>query len=202
MDTAIAHFRANISYVRELASLHNALREQITSALDLSDILRSEIVMVVSALDYYIHEVVELGMIEEFSNTREHTNAFLKFGISMKGLLESSNGQNGSEWLRNEIRNKIGHQSFQNPNKISDALRLISNVPIWDEIAEKFSMSPQDVKDKLDLIVDRRNKIAHEADIDPTYPSTRWAIDEKMTNEIVNFIENLVTYIHGIVSRP
>ena len=53
-------------------------------------------------------------------------------------------------------------------------------------------MSPQDVRRQLNLIVDRRNKIAHEADSDPTFPGSRWPIDEALVDEAVDFIEQVV----------
>lgn len=63
MKEALDHFARNIANVREHDSLYKILRERITPALDLSDILRAEIVMAVSALDHYVHELVELGIV-------------------------------------------------------------------------------------------------------------------------------------------
>lgn len=57
--------------------------------------------------------------------------------------------------------------------------------------------SAKDIKDRLDLIVDRRNKIAHEADIDPSYPDTRWPIDEQLVSDTVGFIEQKAVFAAG-----
>ena len=62
MQTVINQFRANIVRVRDLGVIYSALKAQTTGAIDLSDILRTELVMAVSALDHYIHEIVRLGM--------------------------------------------------------------------------------------------------------------------------------------------
>ncbi|MDE5122675.1 MAG: hypothetical protein O4965_22525 [Trichodesmium sp. St19_bin1] len=49
-------------------------------------------------------------------------------------------------------------------------------------------------------MVERRNKIAHEADIDPSYNiGERWPIDEDMVNDAVNFIEGVVHSIHQVL---
>ncbi|BAZ80312.1 hypothetical protein NIES73_15630 [Sphaerospermopsis kisseleviana NIES-73] len=46
----------------------------------------------------------------------------------------------------------------------------------------------------------RRNKIAHEADIDPTFGlENRWTIDELMVGDAVDFIEPVVESIHQIL---
>lgn len=84
MKAAIDRFRINIRYVRNLSAIHKALTAQTTSALDLSDILRSELVLSVSALDKYIHDIVRIGMLEEYQSIRPKTKNFLQSSISMK----------------------------------------------------------------------------------------------------------------------
>jgi hypothetical protein len=56
-----------------------------------------------------------------------------------------------------------------------------------------MSLSKDDVKTRLKLIVDRRNKIAHEADIDPGHPGTgtRWPITRADVDSSLDFIEEL-----------
>jgi hypothetical protein len=95
---------------------------------------------------------------------------------------------------------RLGYQSFQQPDKIADAIRLISDKKLWDEVATNLNISARDVKQQLSAIVDRRNKIAHEADIDPTFAiGGRWNIDEIMVNDAVDFIEQLVESIHQVL---
>jgi hypothetical protein len=50
------------------------------------------------------------------------------------------------------------------------------------------------------LIIDRRNKIAHEADNIPHLPSARWPITVTLADEAVNFIEKLAEAIYKIVT--
>ena len=50
----------------------------------------------------------------------------------------------------------------------------------------------KDVKLQLKLIVDRRNKIVHEADVDPTPPRTRYAISAWAVGTSLDFLEDLV----------
>jgi len=59
---------------------------------------------------------------------------------------------------------------------------------------------PKDIKQELSIIVDRRNKIAHEADIDPTLGlGNRWGINEGLVNDAVDFIEQIVESIHLVL---
>ena len=102
--------------------------------------------------------------------------------------------------MEDEIRERLGYQSFQQPDKIADAIRFISDKKLWDEVATKLGKPTKDVKQQLGAIADRRNKIAHEADIDPTFGiGSRWYIDEILANDAVNFIELVVESIHQIL---
>ncbi len=249
MQSALDQFRNSIIRVRDLIALHNAINTQSSSALDLSDILRSALVLTVSALDYYIHEVVTLGMLEIHRGQRLEPNppvnssqsAFSRFQVSLGGarqermialdianwleneiqqnhgstFLQQSytvsallpiisdsvlNRLNNAAWLEDEIRERLGFQSFQQPDKIADAIRLISDKKLWDEVGIQMSKPAKDIKQELSAVVDRRNKIAHEADIDPTFGiGSRWYIDEILVNDAVDFVEQVVESIHQIL---
>jgi hypothetical protein len=249
MQSALDQFRISIQRVRDLIALHNSVKVQATAVLDLSDILRAALVLTVSALDYYVHEVVTLGMLEIHRGTRTEPipsanttqSAFSRFQVSLgnarqdrkiaidiaswleseiqqvyganflqqshtiSGLMPTIsniilNKLNNTAWLEDEIRERLSYQSFQQPDKIADAIRLISDKKLWDEVATQIGKPAKDIKQQLTLIVDRRNKIAHEADIDPTFSlGNRWYIDESMVGDAVNFIEQVVESIHQIL---
>lgn len=251
MQSALDQFRISINRVRELIALHSSIKAQATNALDLSDILRAALVLAVSALDYYIHEVVTLGMLEIYQGQRSepvsstNQSAFSRFQVSIGAArqdrivaidiaswLESEilqsygyeflqqphtinsliqpisssmvNKLNSNSWLEDEIRKSLGYKSFQQPDKIADAIRLISDKKLWDEVGTQMGKPKKEdikqIKEQLSLIVERRNKIAHEADIDPTYNiGERWPIDENMVNDAVDFIEQVVESIHQVL---
>lgn len=55
--------------------------------------------------------------------------------------------------------------------EIAEGIRLISDKKLWDEVAHKMGKPnrEKEIKQELSSIVERRNKIAHEADIEPSY---------------------------------
>ncbi|MBF2083372.1 HEPN domain-containing protein [Thermoleptolyngbya sp. C42_A2020_037] len=249
MQSALDQFRISISRVRDLIALHNSVKAQATGALDVSDMLRAALVLAVSALDYYVHEVVTLGMLEIHRGNRPEPSpsanttqsAFSRFQVSLGGarqdrltaiditswleaemqlsqgyeflrkshtisdlapIISSSilNKLNNTSWLEGEIRERLGYQSFQQADKIADAIRYISDKKLWDEVAAQMRKPAKDIKQELNSIVDRRNKIAHEADIDPTFNiGSRWNIDEVLVGDAVDFIERLVESIHKVL---
>ena len=249
MQSALDQFRISIGRVRDLIALHNSVKAQATGALDVSDMLRAALVLAVSALDYYVHEVVTLGMLEIHRGQRSEPapsanttqSAFFRFQVSLGSarqdrltaidiaswleneiqqtqgyaFLQQSytvstliptisnslvNRLNSASWLEGEIRERLGYQSFQQADKIAEAIRYISDKKLWDEVAVQMTKPVKDIKQQLNSIVDRRNKIAHEADIDPTFNiGSRWNIDELLVGNAVDFIEMIVESIHQVL---
>ena len=63
----------------------------------------------------------------------------------------------------------------------------------------ELGVTQRDVKAWLSLLVDRRNKIAHEADMDPTNPGHRWPISDVSVQEALEFVDKLAGAIFKVV---
>lgn len=200
MHNAIIQFRENLHRARELGVLSSAVTNITTAAVDVSDMWRAQIVLGVSALDHLIHEMSRLGMIESAAGTRPKTDSFRRFQLPLAAFDLGISGQPHSVWLGDSVREKHSWLSFQHPDKIAEAIRLISSIKLWDEVAQEIGMIAGDVKIQLEVIVDRRNKIAHEADMDPTNPGFRWPITEVMAKESLSFIEKIAEAVFSRVA--
>lgn len=199
MQAAIEQFRISISRVRNLVAIYSFVQSKTTGVLDVSDVLRAALVLTVSALDYYVHEVVRIGMLEIHRGQRPEVPAFSRFQVSMASVRDGLNAAtNNDDWLEGEIRLRHGYKSFQQADNIADAIRLISDKKIWEEVSGCMRADAKNIKQKVNLIVERRNKIAHEADINPTFPGDRWPIDAVDVNDAVDFIEQVVESLHKI----
>ena len=206
MRSSLDLFQLNVSRSRDLANIAHTLSAQTTDVLDTTDILRASLMMAVSSLDYFIHAIVRIGMLEAYRGERSRTPAFLRFQVTLEGVLQASSSVGPEEWLEQQIRERHGYQSFQTPETIADAVRLVSNVVLWNEVAQQQGIEAQEVKDRLNLIVQRRNKIAHEADIMPdpagqiAYSDLRSPIDQSMVDSAIDFIEQVAKAIYALVS--
>ena len=216
MQAALEQVRTNLVRVRNLGSIVDALDSQTTAVLDLSDILRAELVLAVSALDQFVHEVVRLGMLDAYEGRRLRTNAFLRFQVSLEGAQVSlegaqvslegalrgidSNNAGNSYWLDDQIRTRNAYRSFQSPDNIADAVRLVSEVQLWNEVAKRMGTPSDEVRNRLRLIVDRRNQIAHEADVNPSPYEELWPIDRQIVTESVDFIERVVESMYSVIA--
>jgi hypothetical protein len=223
MKIILNQFKDNIQRIRNLNSIYAHLNSNITNIIDISDVLRAELAFAVSAFDHYIHGIVRVSMLEIFDGKRLETPSFKKFSVPLervkdaisnfledpskamqeKNPLESVNyvisNPISSNWLEYEIIDQHSRKSFQKSDNIHEAMKLISDIKIWEEIATRQGKNAGDLKTQLDTIVDRRNQIVHEADMDPSSPGDRWLIDEIMVNDAIDFIEKLADTIYDIL---
>ena len=135
--------------------------------LDASDLLRWQWVIAVSALDRYIHDIVRIGMIQEFVGTRPRTPKFDSFKITLSDYSNFSHSLYPEIEFEREIIRQHGYLSFQQPSNIADALAYIwPETNKWDVISRNMltPITASDLKTKLSTIVARRNQIAHEGD--------------------------------------
>lgn len=200
MINAKERFLDNIERVKCLGGLYDALQGLTLPVLDSSDILRMQIVLSVSSLDALIHDLVCAGMIELFQNKRSDSKKFDKVSIRMSCMKSVQQKVPLLDIIKSEITLRNSYFAFQAPEKISEAINSFTNVKIWKEVSAKTTLgSSEDIQSQLKLIVERRNKIAHEADNDPVFPKTRWPIDKQMVKETVSFIETVGIEIYNIV---
>ena len=200
MQIAIKHFRESLQRVRALGGLYVAIDHMTTPVVDATDLLRAQIVLAVSALDYYIHEIARIGMLEIFDHKRPPTVPFQRFKLSVDAVMVGLTGGGVASWFDAEIREQLGYRAFQHPDKIADAIRLFSSIEFWPTVAAKMGLSVPETKERLKLIIERRNKIAHEADLDPSYPGIIWPIYPSDVTKAVDFIEKLCEAINIVVT--
>lgn len=199
MLSAKTQFTENLRRVRELGTIAVAVRNLTTAAIDVSDLWRAQIVLSVSALDYLVHELARLGMIECARGVRPKTDAFFRFDVPLAAAESAVAGAAHEVWVGETVKQKHSWQSFQDPDKLADAIRLISAVKLWERVGQEINLPAADVKTQLKLVVDRRNKIAHEADTDPANPGFRWFIDEPTAKDAVDFVERVGNAIYTVV---
>lgn len=198
MQPALDQFIANLERARGLTELTKSLAQLTTGAVDLTDIYRASLVHGVSALDQFVHEFARLGMLGVYRGIRPATDSHSSFRIPLSAAKAGIADTTNDAWLDQAIREAHSWQSFQHPDKIADAVRLISTVKLWEAVGTELGTSAKAVKTQLSVIVDRRNKIAHEADMDPTNPGHRWPIDEVLVSDALNFLEGVVRAIFRV----
>ena len=202
MNTALQVFSALIKHTEIAKGLYYFLDEQKVP-IDSSDLLRWQWVLSVSALDKYVHDVVRIGMVQQYLGLRTITDKYNAFRIDMRNHLVIKTSPTPEIEFEKEIIRQHNYLAFQSPDKISDALSFIwSEKHKWDVISTKMSttISAKDLKTKLNNIVIRRNQIVHEGDcISSIIPLQKQIINKTDVDDVISFITDLVTAIHGLI---
>ena len=196
MTNTINAFNVCIRDIQKMRVFYMFLRDRYKIPEgELSDLLRSELVNLVSAMDRFIHEFVRIGIINSYTNKSVQTDKCksipIKFSIlnkviecQLRKTPPTCNEETAEYWINNEIKTILRSMSFQKIDKIKDALSYI-----WD-LVEK----------KIDLIVTRRNQIVHEADYDVSINSKQ-TIDIEWLDDTILFVKEFVYSIYENISR-
>ena len=202
MIRAITQYRYNSNSINELGKLFDLIiKEYPLLQEQAEDILRAQFVMIVSALDCYIHDVVKIGMLEIYLGQRISSKTTEKYPINLTILQQIENApdeQTKLAFLEKHIQSKNSEDSFQSPKGIEYALNLINIDKIWTRLSPEMGKQPDDIRKQLALVVDRRNKIAHESDRD-NLSGGKTAIDKILVNNTISFIDNLCESINKLL---
>jgi len=197
---ALNQFQRNLLRVRQMGSLYHIWRSKLKGALDLSDLLRAELVLSVSLLDHFVHEIVRIGMLEIFEGKRSKTKAYSKFEKSLQSFLARRFAPMTSVDFDLAIRKRNESKTFQRPWKIEEAIGMVFPDKLWPRIVAELGTCSIGPERHLNLVVDRRNRIAHEADTKPTGMGALWAIDEGSVSLAVDSLQQLVEAIYKVVN--
>jgi hypothetical protein len=209
--TPIAHFEAVWERCAELSSLHAYLAKNVTAALHPDEILRAEWVARVAALDLFIHELTAQRMVAIFQGLLPPTAAYHRFAVANETLDRIRHAivtttpsavlapAAASAAFDLHIRTDLGRKTFQYPDDIADAVRLCSAAELWNVVAGHLGVPPKDIKKTLSLIVERRNKIAHEGDLQPPPLREPWPIAQADLAFVTKHIEDIVRAINVVV---
>jgi len=213
MINAYNNFIERIKDIRNLENIYDQnIAQYSLLAETLSDILRFQLVYAVSAFDRFIHDIVRIGIVDSIKNQTQLTEKAKSFQIMLTDVLLISETQspmsiqdNLIQLIDKKIQERHSELAFQQPPKISEALSHIWHEEHkWQRITENMTIELQGntinkkekyLKQTITLIINRRNQIVHEADIDLVTNQKR-SIEKANINESVLIIEDLGNSIY------
>lgn len=217
MNNYLTLFDNNVAQARSLSTIYINLRDGVhIEDVYNNNLLKAQLVNVVSAFDMFIHGIVKKGVIEIFNKTRKETPKFQSFAFQAKtilklievmspGFMPSSSDDLPDVILEKELSDKLSFMSFQSPDKVTDALSLIWGEPHKMQVLAldmnisgcNINEKVNNLKQELTTIIQRRNQIAHEGDINPATQLPR-SIELSDVNKASDFISSLG---HAVFSR-
>lgn len=209
---AFDQLRTNLEYARSLARAGVDLERLGVTAFEVTDVYRAAWMQCVAALDHWVHQEVHRRMIELAAQPdAAKPDRYRKFNITMEVLERVHQRREPlDEVLGHYVRDVLGRETYQQPDRIRDAFSLVSDVDrLWERVATELSDQSADevridasaIKQRLRDVVYRRNKIAHEYDEDLTSPDGRQPIDATTVADTIDWIELLAETILVVVDR-
>jgi hypothetical protein len=219
MNSTLNNFIKSISDILDLGDIYNNNIIQYPLLTDLlGDILRFQLVYAISAFDKFMHEIVRIGFTKLVQGGKRLTKKAENFNLPLNKVLEIYQTavlpltfeDNLILYLDKEIYRQHSFLAFQYPDKIKDALSLIwEEDHKWQKIVENMTiqLTGDTINEKekyleqvIKLIVDRRNQIVHEADVDLILNRKR-NVDKDNINESILIIKDLGNSIYKCLNN-
>lgn len=179
----------------------------------LSELLRATVVTAVSALDRYVHDLVThhcWSLLSKAEDRIPSELAKLRLPVlATKRALEKLRANKTSKpglLIRAAVQEVLHRDhTFQKPDAIKQAMRMLGITDFWSKVASQLagSPTPEVVKNRLREIVDRRNQVVHEADVIRKTKAKRTTlrdISEKHARDAVKWIKEFATAVEKVVA--
>ncbi len=163
-------FRNNINRIKKQFKIVDGLQQQNKSE-EANDILRFQIVYAMSALDFFMHELYVFSFLKIFKNEMPKTERYLEYKVPLK-LIEKAlyDAENIDTYLKDAFIELNSNYTFMSSSRIKELLNMIAGNDEFNE-AERRLKNKRVIRQhiRLDNLIDhiyeRRNKIAHQTDI-------------------------------------
>lgn len=199
IHSAKSLFDQNIKSAEECLELFDGLAK-LQVAVNLDWLLRASVVFAVSALDTYFHDKVKYK-VGQFS-LNDLPPQLASFQIPVRELVTWDEAQRKGNVLRNWVTDHLSVRPLQSPTAIADAMKLAGYESLWDRI-EPNKMHKQDLLDKFNSLIKRRNQISHEGDREQSRRSGKKlrAIDRNGVEVAIRFVQDLITKVETAFPR-
>ena len=182
-DELLTVAKKNITKIQELSRANNP------------DIIRSQIVLISSLIDYYFCEMIQRCMIRitKDENVQQLDGRWKNLKIEFKYVQEAIAKPESKKWLKKFLKNQYNSKTIQSPEQIKQALSIIEN-QFFDNLNNK-----NDKEELLERWYKRRNQIAHSFDIKENSLSDRRSVNKQWVQNNIPKIKNFIIEIHEII---
>ncbi|EPX7404688.1 HEPN domain-containing protein [Cronobacter sakazakii] len=202
-DNAMITFQHAMARAKEMISLYDALCALRKTQPENDDALRSAYFQIVSSFDFFAHEIAAIEARYRFENGIRTRNIILPMEIM---TIQDKNDRINAAEL--SIRNTNSFKAFVDPGKLAEMLACYCKEP-WKKICEEMNAGKelseqktmQELKGNLKSIWKRRNRIAHEADVDPTLAGVSlWPIYKEDPEFTMAFIKDVANQLPKVIA--
>lgn len=170
IDDIEKHFRESLQTIENKFQLAKELKDN-GKLEDAKDIWRTQIIFLESAFDFYMHEIIKLGITNMFNEEwNDKTDKYMNLPFTMRDLENALTKTNENDsWLKEWINEQYSSKTMMSYKEFKSVCNLL-NLPIQniaDSVFYERDSSDKTI-DKLKIFIDnlyrRRNLIAHQSD--------------------------------------
>lgn len=192
LEEIFKSFNLGLEQVREE---NNKIKFLLGHAQPIVSNRQSQIILLVSLLDTYIHDIVKHCFIQMLNGQHSKTDEYNKLLIPMEYVESAIQNPESSDWLDEAITTIHQYKNFTSEKKIKVQLKGIGiTEKRTSEIIRGIKESLQ-IQNPLNEIFLIRNRLAHRVyeDIEACVPS----LTEEKVEVWIRFIELFVAGIHN-----
>lgn len=203
-ETARENLRRNLEYAYSLAAGGQALQDLKVQAFDVTDVYRAAWVQAMGAFDHWVGQEIRERMLAAVErDPAARADAVFQLPDPLAGQVAA--GRIGpAEAVQEHWQKTFGRTSFHQAKVIRNGLGKVAEVEqLWPRVAAVLTeragaaqaYTADAVIERLQDVVYRRNKIAHEYDEDPERPPAKRPIDRAATTNAIGWMERLAEAI-------
>lgn len=190
----LKQFNSSIEVVRQKDEIIQFLSAHGQSTLE---IRQSQIILLMSALDLYIHDIVKYCIIQKFNGNQTKTKQYKELLIPMQSVELAIQNPESSDWLDEVITSINQYKSFTSYGKIKNQLEAVGlKSKKFNELVLKTE-SDFGVSDLIEKLRSLRNRLAHQDQ--ESINSLELELTEEKINQYIGFIYQLVQDIHQTI---
>ncbi|MFE9498653.1 hypothetical protein [Streptomyces collinus] len=203
-------FMTNLSYARRMVKAGAMLTPFRSPTIDIDDFYRAAWVQAVAAIDHWMHEEV-LRRVAELA-AKDSPEMPYQLRVYELPLHTVEAVRRGDVTLPDAVvahlREKLSAQALQHPGKISEVLKLVTERKVWYEVAGcvnkeffqgRTTLNEKALRSRYLEITQRRNKIAHDADLIDGDLHQRHPIDAAEVTDAIEWIERIALAIAHVL---
>lgn len=212
---AIEIFNKNIERCEALVDIHRATQQRgrQPSHGELADILRAVVIFEVAAIDSYFHhkilekveEIIEKGSRLSEKCVNRIAKNFRKENLAVE-LLAIAFDENRKQKILELLKNVLKNETFQKPEKISEALEMMGTKNPWSKINKRTSRGRgrtrlgrfRDSRKFIKELAEKRDNITHEGDFYPQGRRYHGRLRPIKRSKVEGTVERLKSFIQAI----
>lgn len=167
-------------------------------------IFRTQVVMLESAFDFYLHELLKYGLNQIFTENWPQTEKYKNILMRME-TVDAALKCNDDEWFLEFVNDNYAKSTLTSYDAVHELIRLLdldfSDIANRTFYERGSSEKPQDkFKRRINELYNRRNAIAHQYDREHRDASAN-AISEPEVRAFLNDTVAIVNAINTVVSE-